>query len=484
MPGHDHHFLSRLDRVSDEHVELALSLYRDPTLVELVLSSCALDEGQDRVAIALGPVSQGPYLIVARSGAFVTCLGEGMSPGDRPVISRGKLDRIARNVPHLHAKLEFAKRAGTAKKGLAVLLRNQIMKAGADLCREDFQAALALHPLLAIHYLCWMHEAGEAAAILRTRLVSVKKPSPSLEEPLHKLFELSLAVGHFCLLAWADPKLILSKLPVDQHAAMIHVAWLPARQGIAASLYRGLWAAGRVGKPILAGLKRHQAEVGSDLTAWAVAGSLAAIGVRHAKLRSEVAKCFVEAPCEGMQDKDYVQALSRLLHAAFEDTLRDGDLSVPEAEKLARHLMHAELRKEGILEYATPDDVPLDVSREAVAQNFMPFLRQEPRLLVVLAALGMWGVTFNVEDFYPPRADRLARRFRWRPGDTLRILASFRDYSPRRPFRAAAAPGANDPCSCGSGKKFKKCCGRPGAAPTDRRSSLADVDGQDSPPKE
>ena len=24
----------------------------------------------------------------------------------------------------------------------------------------------------------------------------------------------------------------------------------------------------------------------------------------------------------------------------------------------------------------------------------------------------------------------------------------------------AGAPGRNDPCSCGSGKKFKKCCGR------------------------
>ena len=27
------------------------------------------------------------------------------------------------------------------------------------------------------------------------------------------------------------------------------------------------------------------------------------------------------------------------------------------------------------------------------------------------------------------------------------------------PIHAAAAPGRNDPCPCGSGKKFKKCCG-------------------------
>jgi uncharacterized protein len=29
----------------------------------------------------------------------------------------------------------------------------------------------------------------------------------------------------------------------------------------------------------------------------------------------------------------------------------------------------------------------------------------------------------------------------------------------RTPIRKAAAPGRNDPCPCGSGKKYKKCCG-------------------------
>jgi len=33
--------------------------------------------------------------------------------------------------------------------------------------------------------------------------------------------------------------------------------------------------------------------------------------------------------------------------------------------------------------------------------------------------------------------------------------------APRIPVRADALPGRNDPCPCGSGKKFKKCCGAP-----------------------
>ena len=30
----------------------------------------------------------------------------------------------------------------------------------------------------------------------------------------------------------------------------------------------------------------------------------------------------------------------------------------------------------------------------------------------------------------------------------------------RKPVRAAPRVGRNDPCPCGSGKKYKKCCGR------------------------
>ena len=60
MTGHDHHFLSRLDRVSDEHVELALMLYRDPFLVGVVLNACRFEGNYERVAFALGPRDVGP----------------------------------------------------------------------------------------------------------------------------------------------------------------------------------------------------------------------------------------------------------------------------------------------------------------------------------------------------------------------------------------------------------------------------------------
>ena len=32
--------------------------------------------------------------------------------------------------------------------------------------------------------------------------------------------------------------------------------------------------------------------------------------------------------------------------------------------------------------------------------------------------------------------------------------------APKRPMRAGEKIGRNDPCPCGSGKKYKQCCGR------------------------
>ncbi len=39
----------------------------------------------------------------------------------------------------------------------------------------------------------------------------------------------------------------------------------------------------------------------------------------------------------------------------------------------------------------------------------------------------------------------------------------------QQPIRKGRKIGRNDPCPCGSGKKYKKCCGRPGAKPKEAR---------------
>jgi len=54
-------------------------------------------------------------------------------------------------------------------------------------------------------------------------------------------------------------------------------------------------------------------------------------------------------------------------------------------------------------------------------------------------------------DTHQPITDIAARTAWWARG---------KDGSPPEPIRAPAKPGRNDQCPCGSGKKYKKCCGK------------------------
>jgi uncharacterized protein YecA (UPF0149 family) len=74
-----------------------------------------------------------------------------------------------------------------------------------------------------------------------------------------------------------------------------------------------------------------------------------------------------------------------------------------------------------------------------------------------------WSIGVDAADLYLPAhlidAYRADLR-QWDPETTLAQLDSQHRYFMRdRPIRAESTPGRNAPCSCGSGKKYKRCCG-------------------------
>jgi hypothetical protein len=71
----------------------------------------------------------------------------------------------------------------------------------------------------------------------------------------------------------------------------------------------------------------------------------------------------------------------------------------------------------------------------------------------------------RMKDRYPP-IDDVARATSWwarfgRHASSRRAeeLARELEYGPMEPYRAPQKVGRNEPCPCGSGKKYKKCCG-------------------------
>jgi hypothetical protein len=97
---HAEHFLSRLDRLPRSEVDLALELYRDPELLRAVLDAATQPERVERVAISIDDSVEGPFLVVTRSGHFVTCLGRGMRAGDLPIVTRDSFERTRAFLSH------------------------------------------------------------------------------------------------------------------------------------------------------------------------------------------------------------------------------------------------------------------------------------------------------------------------------------------------------------------------------------------------
>jgi uncharacterized protein len=68
-----------------------------------------------------------------------------------------------------------------------------------------------------------------------------------------------------------------------------------------------------------------------------------------------------------------------------------------------------------------------------------------------------WGAKDDLNPYKEMSASQLCQEIE----SATRAIHAFWPFYYRPPVRASVAPGRNKPCSCGSGRKFKRCCGRP-----------------------
>ena len=125
----------------------------------------------------------------------------------------------------------------------------------------------------------------------------------------------------------------------------------------------------------------------------------------------------------------------------------------------------------------TVDDRACDQDvRAAAADELLEYALPEDHSRIRAAADGDLLSRKSVDDTYrtgprepePPfdwmsfyNAGEIAERATQAPPDLEEEEVDAPDgEAPPTPLRAAPKPGRNDPCSCGSGLKFKKCCGK------------------------
>lgn len=456
---HAEHFLSRLDRLNTREVDLALGLYRDPDLLRCVLQQTSLPDTASRVAVSLNDPARGPFIVVTRDGHFVTCLAEGMSVGKLPVVSRGQLDALALKVTTLRERMVEAERlTGGGDRACARMLRRLLVRPD-KLSRQEFLAVSAWEPLMAPVFMdLYLAISGELP-LIAPQLRRLKSTKGRAGESLHKYWDLVHAASHLALLAtMGGEQEHYRTITEGSPEARAALAYPLTNTGSTRFILIGAWAAGRLGKQLLSAYKRALAEDLSLFELLDTIFALVAIGRRTSRLKGEIAKALRTAPHRASTPQ--ARRLREMMGEAVE--------SVCGAAVEMLHTEEAEL-EQWVLEVgkkmldddgpSAPGDVPPELARATVFSVYADGLtdgRNVARSLALIAA----AVRGPPEQFYFDKDLVDVLYTPWEPTRTELLLAPHRkvEQAYNQPIRREKRPGANDPCSCGSGKKYKKCC--------------------------
>ena len=456
--GHDHHFLSRLDRVSQETCDLALGLYRDHELVHDILNAMAVSVGSDRVAIGLAPGDTPPYAIVARDGHFVTCLSEGMQPFDVPLVSHAQLGSISNEVKDLRTRMQNARDKAKTNTAFAATLN-----LWSEVSREDMFMAFGFRELV--------RKRLSEALVMNTRVlrktvsdaVVAARGGNRTQHRCRAFLKLVGALAQIVLFVSASEVMRVSgALPGKSLAAYETILELVACFKTSAIGLRAVWSACTYSEFML--WRCEQIYANSLTTDEMVTSTLVLLGIalREPKWRSEVTSILAHAPGRRGIWRHVYAELKPDLDRALSNDAGQREETAKEAWELLKgftlpgHMSAFSGATPGRL--AEPLVLPTLLYEISSISRYVSCIGFAVRTLPYL-------VNARPEDMYFPR--ELLVHFRRRPPNKeLRLLLDeVVDTDPdHETAKSKPAPGPNEPCRCGSGKKSKKCCDNPSAA--------------------
>jgi hypothetical protein len=445
-------------------MDFVLGLYRDDEAVRYVLDRVDLPVEASRIALAIDDPREGPFVIVTREGKFVTCLGEGMSPGAWPVVPRGRIDGLLGRLAEMRARREVAAREMRPGEDEEDFL-GRVFTRGSRLTREEFLAASAFESMLGIEPFLLMLDLSAEAVQSRPRLLRVRKLVGEAALAIEAYHRTEWSVAHLALLsAAAERKDLDALLRAAQNAGTTPSSLCAMQQG-QTFLLRGAWMAARLGKRVLATYRGVLSRADDWLTMLDAAVGIGAIGLRHSGAAAEARRVLAVHQSAGQAAPDDAGASGRAFLGEWVGRVMDNvDESVGKAVQIGRELCviyGSSLPAGHALRFERTEDVPEALAKTALlAFDGDVYDEKVPGLM--LAALPV-AARATAEDFYFPRDVLRAWMGAWTGEETLHRLTRFEKTSPKRePVRATPTPGRNDPCPCGSGKKWKRCCGGKG----------------------
>lgn len=447
--GHAAHFLRRVQRLDDRHLDLAMGLYRDPRAVRLVLDSQPLPDDAERVALALADTPEPPHVIVTRDGAFVTCLAPGMVVKRDPVVPRAALDAAFEN----SARLELLDARIAHRGGVGALL-DRVFQAGGRLPREDYEALAVMAPLVlpvlvrqvsdASRIVFDMHRGITPRRLRRTDRAHVRE--------LRRYIKACATLRHVSLLMTeCAPLFHALDGPLDGLLEAPGAALVP---GDFAGLTTAATTAAELGPALIPAYQRQWQAARTLLDALPALVGLIAIGVRHVPARPDAVQALADEAAPLFADAGQADVARWVV----EETRKMFELDECELHERATRasVRQAESQKPEPLIPADASDALVDALLGASGGSCFATPTSHGAWLPMIT----WAARRRPAELYLPHT--WLRRLH--TGQDIEIVRGALDdwlrYTRRgEPItRAAPKTGRNDPCPCGSGRKYKRCC--------------------------
>jgi hypothetical protein len=454
---HAAHFLERLDRVPRSLTDFALELYRDPERVRWILHYARLGEAEERVAFALGARGEGPYIVLTREGHFVTALGAEMTPKDLTILTRAQVDTFSDRVKDARSRFALAKEIvppGREPEDVLNLLETRAWA----ITREELTAIAAWNPIFAGRFLSDLYGGLDELDDFRRTYLTYRgrdyRNDPDVRATLFNTWSGTFAVGSRLVLATMGDLAFADHMG-ENWPLPVGPTYPATAERIHAVAMRGAWAAARMGRAFVSTYKRILATPGERMARYDAAIAMTAIGIRHARYRDD-ARRFVAALAEvpNPPEGEFVHTLVAASHRALDDP--EGATRDAAAYGAVLLVAQGDMLPDGSpYKYAREQDVPRDIALLVAANGVHDSLSA-----VTFDSLPWVAELASAEELYYPQDMARALSIDWTPDLIEQVYARHLGARREPVVREASRVGRNDPCTCGSGKKFKKCCGK------------------------
>ena len=451
--GHAHHFLSRVaERTSRSQADFALALYRDVEMVQWIIQYAHVPKSAERVALAIDTEGNGPFVVVTTDGHFVTALGAGMSTGQLPVISRAQVDEYMVRHTRTREGMGYAKRVVAPGKEPVDVLR-LLGTRPHELSREEFMAITGFQPILWAQMLIDAFKASTRLEETRDQLLALvnKKRGPELSKDLLLAgWRLSHAVGPYLILGTMGDLVWVDEFAANIGGDAFGFAYPATRERLASIALQGAWATARAGEPLLASSAHFAAKSDDHMVRWDGLVSAVAIALRDRRLIDRAREVVTDFAADETFGAAWTEQATQLAIRALDDP----DGSVEEAVRFGRARVFTNLVARGDHRFTEMDHVPRDVALLA-AVNDPEADCMTPLLFNILPYVARLE---RPEDLFIPEEHVPLLREPVTLERVVNVLERHRVAI--APERRVEKPGRNEACSCGSGKKYKKCCGK------------------------